>query len=378
MTATVTAVEAIPVSVPAETSYETSLSVATGGQGSYDHVLVRVETDAGVTGVGEVAPSSTWPHGLTRRAVVDLIEDRLAPLVEGEQLHRIPRLVDRAERVLSGEPFPIGGVDVALYDALGKLRDSPVYDLLGGAPGGEPTIDLHYSIGIRPPEEVRELAVEAREEGFTAFKVKVGGPDFEAEREAIAAIVEAVPDAEVRVDANQGWAAAEAIRRVRRLDEAADGLVLVEQPVPHDDVEGLRRVREATAVPVLADEACFSPADVADLAGRDACDAVNIKLAKTGGLSRARDVATVANAHGLPCFMGSMLELGIGTAANAHFAASSPAVTYPSGVLNVHATSTLVEDPGAWKPSGDRFTVPSDPGLGVTVDDTAVERYRVN
>jgi len=378
MTATVTTVETVLLSVPKQISYETSLSVATGGEGSYDHVLVRVETDAGVEGVGEVAPLSTWPHGLTQSAVVDLIDGTLAPLIEGEPIHRVPRLVDRAERNLSGEPFPLCGVDVALYDALGKIRGLPVYELLGGAPGGDPTVELHYSIGIRPPDEVRELALKGRDKGFTAFKVKVGGPDFEAEREAVAAISDTISDARIRVDANQGWSVAEAVNRVPRLDDAADGLVLVEQPVPYDDVAGLRRVREATGVPVLADEACFSPADVANLAERDACDVVNIKLAKAGGLARARDIATVATAHGLPCFMGTMVELGVGSAANAHFAASSPAITYPSGALNVHAESTLVKEWEAWTPSGDRFTVPSDPGLGVTVDEDAVERYRID
>jgi len=378
MSTQITAVETVPVSVPAETTYETSLSIATGGSGSYDHVLVRVETDAGIEGVGEVAPLSAWPHGLTQSAVVDLIEDRLAPLVEGEPVHRVPRLVDQARRSLSGEPFPLCGVDVALYDALGKARNLPVYELLGGAPDGDPTIDLHYSIGIRPPEEVRELATEAREEGFTAFKVKVGGPDFDAEREAIAAIADAVPDARIRVDANQGWSAAEAVSRIPRLDNAADGLVLVEQPVPYDNIPGLRRVRDGAEVPVLADEACFSPSDAADLAKREACDIINIKLGKTGGFSGARDLATVARAHGLPCFMGSMLELGVGTAANAHFAASSPAIDYPSGILNVHAASTLVKERESWSPSGDSFTVPDDPGLGVTLDEGAVERYRTD
>lgn len=378
MTTRVTAVEAVPVSVPAETAYETSLSVRSGGQGAYDHVLIRVKTDAGVVGVGEVAPSSTWPHGLTQAAVIELIRGRIAPSVEGEPLHRIPRLVDRAKRDLSGEPFPLYGVDVALHDALGKLRELPVYELLGGAPGDEPSIDLHYSIGIRPPEEVRSEAQEARESGYTAFKIKVGGPDFETEREAVSAIAEAVPDARIRVDANQGWSVAEAVTKVRTLDRIADGLTLVEQPVPYDDVAGLKRVREATGVPVLADESCFSPADVANLARRDACDIVNIKLAKTGGLIGARDVATVADAHGLSCFMGSMLELGVGAAANAHFAASSPAVAYPTGILNVHAEHSLVEERERWSPNGDVFTVPDAPGLGVSLDEDAVERYRVD
>lgn len=375
-TARVTAVETIPVSVPTETSYETSLSVATGGQGAYDHVIVRVETDAGVTGVGEVAPEPAWPHGLTQAAVVDLIDDRLAPLVVGEPLHRLPRVVDQAERALAGEPFPLCGIDVACHDALGKLRGQPVYELLGGPAGGEPTVDLHYSIGIQSPDEVRTLATEAGDAGYTAFKVKVGGPDFDAEREAVATIVDAVPDARIRIDANQGWAAAEAVTRIGALDEAADGLVLVEQPVPAADVAGLRRVREATGVPVMADESCFSPTDVASLARQRACDVVNIKLGKTGGLVRAKDVATVADAHGLPCFMGSMLELGVGTAANVHFAAAAPQISYPSGVLNVHAESTLVD--AVWSPDGDQFTVPDAPGLGVALDETALERYRVD
>jgi L-alanine-DL-glutamate epimerase-like enolase superfamily enzyme len=374
----ITAVEAIPVSVPVETAYETSLSLSTGPQGTYDHVVVRVRTDAGIVGHGEVAPYASWPHGLSQRAALALVEDVLAPLVEGRRLDHVPRIVEDCWTALSGEPFPLCGVDVALWDALGKHRDLPVYDLLGGPPGEEPTVDLHYSIGIKAPEEVREAAATAAEDGLTAFKVKVGGPDFAAERDAVAAIAEAVPDARIRVDANQGWSVPEAIRRIPRLDEAAGGLVLVEQPIAYDDVAGLRRVREAVAPPILADEACFGPRDVARLARAEACDIVNIKLGKTGGLARAVDVAAVADAHGLPCFMGSMLELGVGTAANAHFAAACPTVTYPTGILNVHAADTLVEERERWTPDGDTFALPDAPGLGVTLDEDALASFRVD
>jgi L-alanine-DL-glutamate epimerase-like enolase superfamily enzyme len=378
MTAVVTAVEAVPVSVPVETAYETSLSVDSDGPGTYDHVVVRVETDAGVTGVGEIAPTPYWPHGLTQSACAALVDETLAPVVEGRPVHRIRRHVDRLERELSGEPFPLYGVDIALHDALGRLRDVPAYDLLGGPADGDPTIDLHYSIGIKAPDEVADEAAEAAEAGFTAFKVKVGGPDFAAERAAIAAIAERVPEAAIRVDANQGWTPPEATRRIPALDEAAGGLVLVEQPVAYDDLDGLARVCAAVDVPILADEACFSPRDVASLARRDACDAVNIKLGKTGGLARARDVATVATAHGMPCFVGSMLELGVGTAANAQFAAASPAVAYPTGTLNVHAEHTLVAERERWTPDGSTFRLPDAPGLGVSLDESALERYRVD
>jgi L-alanine-DL-glutamate epimerase-like enolase superfamily enzyme len=374
----VTDVEAIPVSVPVETSYETSLSVGGGGEHHYDHVVVRIDTDAGVVGVGEVAPMAAWPHGLTQAAVLSLVEETLAPVVEGRELDRIPRIVEDCWRTLAGEPFPLCGVDEALWDALGKARGVPVYDLLGGPVEENAEIELHHSIGIKAPEEVRADAAAAAEEGRTAYKVKVGGPDFAAEREAVAAIAEAVPGARIRVDANQGWSPPEATRRIPALDEAADGLVLVEQPVAYDDVAGLARVRERVDVPVLADEACFGPRDVAQLAAADACDAVNIKLAKSGGLHRGREVGTVAAAHGLPCFMGTMVELGVGTAATAHFMASCPAVGYPSGVMNAHAEHTLIAERDRWSATGDTFAVPDDPGLGVTLDEDALAEYRTD
>jgi L-alanine-DL-glutamate epimerase-like enolase superfamily enzyme len=376
----VTALEAIPVSVPIEGSYDTSLSLGADDAGAetYDHVIVRIETDAGVTGVGEIAPTPYWPRGLTQSATVAIVDERIAPLLEGRDVARIGRVVDDLERAISAEPFPVSGVDAALHDALGKALDRPVYDLLGGPINDRREFELHHSIGIKDAEAMAEDAREAAENGFDAFKVKVGGPDPTAEREAVAAIADAIPGARIRVDANQGWTADEAIREIRALDDAAGGLVLVEQPVPYDDVAGMRRVREAVDPPILADETCFSPADVARVARTDAADIVNVKLAKTGGLHRGREVAAVARAHGLTCFMGSMVELGVGTATNAHFRVATPEITYPTGVLNLHAEETLVENDGDWRREGATFAVPDGPGLGVTLDEGAVEQFRVD
>jgi L-alanine-DL-glutamate epimerase-like enolase superfamily enzyme len=375
----VTDVTAVPVSVPVGKEYATSLSSAPGQDGStHDHVVVHVETDRGVTGYGEAAPMAAWPHGLTQGAVTDLVNDDLAATVEGRAVHRIPRIVEDLERQLSGEPFPIYGIDVALHDALGRYRDRPVYDLLGGPKNEVRTFECHYSIGIEAADAMAADAVAAAERGFRAFKVKVGGDDHAAEVEGLVAIAEAVPEARIRVDANQGYRPDEAVRKVREIDEAVGGLVLIEQPVPYDDREGLKRVREAVRPAVLADEAVFSPRDVADLARRRACDVVNIKLAKTGGLHRGTDVATVAEAHGLTCFVGSMVELGIGTAASAHLAVSTPTVTYPTGVINAYTEDTLVENDDEWAATGATFAVPDRPGLGVDPDLDAIERLRVD
>ncbi|WP_256301725.1 mandelate racemase/muconate lactonizing enzyme family protein [Haloarchaeobius salinus] len=374
----VTAVKTIPVSVPAETAYKTSLSLASEAEHKFEHVLVQIETDAGVTGLGESAPLSSWPHGLSQGAVNSLIEETLAPVVEGRRLENIPRIIDDCWQALPGEPFPLCGIDMALWDALGKARDLPVYDLLGGPANERPSIDLHYTIGIKEPRKVRSDVKKATDAGYSAIKIKVGGPDFAIEREAITAIAEAAPDTRIRIDANQGWTVPEALRRIPILDDAAGGLVLVEQPIDYDNIAGMARLRGSVSPPILADEACFGPRSVATLARADACDIVNVKLGKAGGFSRASDVATVADAHGLPCFMGGMLELGVGAAANAHFAASCPNITYPTGALHVHATDTLVQEQAQWTPETGTFTVPDTAGLGVTLDRDAVAQYRVD
>ncbi|MDY6818521.1 MAG: enolase C-terminal domain-like protein, partial [Halobacteriales archaeon] len=199
-------IEAIPVSVPVETAYETSLTAGDNGDRSYDHLVVRLHTDGGITGVGEIAPTPYWPHGLTQTACRAIIEETLAPTLEGRSIDRIGRIIEELEHAISGEPFPLYGIDVALHDALGKRDGRPVYDLLGG-PIEDRTFDLHYSIGIMDTEATREEAKKADQNGFDAFKIKVGGPDPVAEQESLAAIREAVPDARIRVDANQAWTA---------------------------------------------------------------------------------------------------------------------------------------------------------------------------
>ncbi len=375
----VTDITAIPVSVPIERTYETSLSSAPGQESNtHDHVIIQIETDTGVTGYGESAPMAAWPHGLTQGACTDLINDTLAPTVEGRRVIRLPRILDDLERQLSGEPFPIYGIDLALHDTLGKHLGVPVYDLLGGPKTADRTFDLHYSIGIKSTEEMAADAAAAAEKGFQAFKIKVGGENHDEERAGIAAVAEAVPGARIRIDANQGWHPDEAIRKIRELDVAAGGLTLAEQPVEYDTIDGLRRVREAVAPPILADETVFSPRDVANVARTSAADIVNIKLAKTGGLHRGKDVATVAAANGLTCFMGSMVELGIGAAASAHLTVSTPAITYPTGVMNQYGEDTLVANDEEWTVDGPTFKVPDGPGLGIKPDLEAIERHRID
>lgn len=371
----VTDVSATPVSVPVESALQTSKDDADGD--TYDHVVVRVTLADGTEGFGEVAPHPTWPRAGTQATCLSLLRDTLAARVVSTDVYHARRTVRELERTVSGLPYPVAGLDVALHDALGRLVDRPVYDLLGGPVTDERTLELHYTVGIKPLPAFREEVVEAAESGYDAFKLKVGR-DSTAERERLRALREAVPGARIRVDANGAWTAAEAITQVRALDEAAGGLAFVEQPVPADDYAGLTQVRERTGVPVLADESCYSAADVATLARHEAADIVNLKLANAGGIGNAVDAAKVAEAHGLAGFAGGMLELGVGAAASAHFAVATPTIRYPTGILNRFAAHMLIENDAEWEPEGPEFVVPDGPGLGVTVDREAVERYRTN
>ncbi|WP_135822264.1 mandelate racemase/muconate lactonizing enzyme family protein [Halostella litorea] len=375
----VTSLDAVPVSVPKATALRTGGSDdSTAGSDSFDHVLVRAETDAGVVGYGEVAPHPDWPKSGTQATVRSVIEAEFAPVVEGRDPAHVARVAADLEAAVASHPFAVAGVDAALHDALGKGMGRPVYELLGGPTAADRSLPLHHTVGIKPPEAVREEVAAAAERGFSAFKLKVGADDHDADRRRLEAVREACPDARIRVDANGTWHPGEAVRAIRSLNDAADGIVFVEQPVPQDDRAGLRRVRAAVEPSVMADEGCYTPADVAALASADAVDAINVKPAKAGGLAGATRVAAVAAAHGLPCYVGGMLELTVGAAAAAHFALASPERAYPTGLLNADADGALVADPGRWDPDGPTFSVPDDPGLGVSVDTDAVERYRTD
>lgn len=362
-----------PVSVPTTKSYDISLFKKEGyvEENSRNHLIIEAESDGGEIGYGEVAPAPYWPRGLTGKALAAIIEEAYRPLILGKDPFLLGQIIPLLEAAVVDAPFALGGVDMALYDLAGKALGRPVYDLLGGKVRG--SVLVHYSIGIKDPGEVAEEVREAREKGYLDFKVKVGGPDFDREEAAVRAVREhGGEEARIRVDANQGWSAEEAIRCVKALDRYR--LVLVEQPVPYWDVEGLARVRKITGVPVLADESCFSPSDVVRIIRLEAADIINIKLMKCGGLWNAAKITNIARAAGLTCFVGGMMEMEIGAAAGFHLMLSREIIRYPSGIFNSFTERPLGRPP--WEIRGGRAHLREDiVGLGVDIDSGAISDY---
>lgn len=367
MAVRVAAVETVPVSVPVDTGLDTASDDA-GAADTYDRLLVRLTLSDGTAGWGEVAPYPSWPGS----GSFDENHEALDAFADALSGRTVSSVADALAFDGPDAPFARAGVDVALHDAVARHRGVPVSDLLGGA--RDRTLDLHHTLGLKPPEKVAAEARAAAERGFRDFKLKVGA-DVDADCRRARALLDAVPDARLRVDANGVWSPSAAISALERLDAAAEGLAFVEQPVSADDPEGMARVRDAVSPDVLADEACADAADVRALDDAGAVDGVNVKVANAGGLVGAREAATAARERGLTVLLGGMLELGVGAAASAHLGAAI-APDYPTGVFTRFAAHLLVEEAERWSPVGPTLVVPDDDGLGVTVDGDALNRYR--
>lgn len=368
VTATIEKLEAVPVSVPFNTDFE----VAGGGTEAPEHVLVRLHTTEGV-GLGEAAPKPFFSSETCQSVLgaIDRLEDALIG-VDATNLNRVHRTMSGT---LKGNPFAKTAIDTACHDVWGRTLGVPVSVLLGGRVREE--ISVGQSIGIKPTEEaVADAERYVYEEGFSSIKVKVGDPAEQA-AERVRAVADAVgDDVPLRVDANQGYTVDVAVPLFSRLEREVD-LLVVEQPVGRDDREGLKSVTAALETPVLADESVFSPADAFSVAATRSADAINIKLMKAGGLRPAARIGDVAAAADLRVAVGSMVELGVGTAAGAHLAATLPNLGYPSDVKGPSLfADTVLRNPLDIADGG--TPVPDGPGLGVDLDADQIDRYRVD
>jgi L-alanine-DL-glutamate epimerase-like enolase superfamily enzyme len=252
--------------------------------------------------------------------------------------------------------------DIALYDILGKAAGLPLYRLFGGSPRELFTDD---TIGIDDPAAMAEKAVKFKEEGFRAIKVKLGTtPEEDIER--VRRIREAIgSDIPIRVDANQGWDRNAAIKALRGIEDL--GVQYCEQPVAAGDLAAMRAVREKTQIPIMADESLFDVHDALELIRAEACDYLNIKLSKSGGLHMALKIAAVAEAARMGCMVGCMSETRLALTAAAHLAAARPIVRF----TDLDSALTHTVDPivgGMEYGEGGRITLPEGPGLGAEVD----------
>lgn len=362
----ITSITATPVRVPlAEPEMW-----AYGARDSLDAVVLEVDTDVGVTGIGEAA---AYPSA----AVVSEVVTSIVPLVLGQDPFRIEHLLRRVDIVgtwhhMKFSSPALAAIEMACWDIVGKVCGQPLVNLLGGRVRDR-VQSLYYACGATADELSRDAARGA-DAGFSVFYVKVTGASVDDDVQRVAAIRDGLGDhGRIRVDANEAWSSAAAVRTLRHM--VPYGLEMAEQPVSGRNLAEMAYVRSRVHIPLLANEASWTRHDQLDVIRAGAADAISVDNQMDGGLLNAKHGASMCEAAGIPVVKHSLGELGVAAAAATHLIASTPNFIY----ANQHYLARTVDDiiTDAYRPrvNDGHVEIPTGPGLGVELDHDKVAKY---
>lgn len=320
---------------------------------------VTCTSENGRAGLGSA--TATWKiTGDSLASIEAAVTVPIRDVVIGCEVEALESVLIDVQSCCVGNTSAKAAVDMALHDLYCKIYGLPLYQLLGGR---TQPMETDITIGIDEPEIMEQEARDRIAQGYNVLKVKVGN-DVEKDFKRLHQIRQAVgSNIGLRLDANQGWHAKHAVRFIQSMEDQDMGVELVEQPVPMQDFEGLRFVRDRVHTPIMADESVFSPHDAFRLLKEEAVDLLNIKLMKCGGLRQARQVADIAEAAGIECMIGSMMESSVSVTAAAHLAYAHNNITR----YELDAPVWLKDEAfnGGVKFEGRKVTLPDTPGLGI-------------
>ncbi|WP_371363561.1 L-Ala-D/L-Glu epimerase [Sporomusa rhizae] len=344
------------VSIPLKKPFKTALRQVN----SAEDIIIKVIADTGEIGFGNAPPTAVIT-GDSQDSIIAAIRDTIGPKLIGMDVDNLEEIMSAIDTSMLHNSSAKAALDIAVYDLFGKLHGIPLYKLFGGYRNA---METDLTISVNAPEEMVRDSLEAVAEGYKALKLKVG-TDAALDIKRVQAIREAVGyDVKIRLDANQGWKPKEAVRTIRKFEDMGLDIELIEQPVKAHDFKGLKYVTDNVQTDIMADEAAFGTYEVFQLLAMEACDLINIKLMKAGGLHNAIKIAHFAETMGVECMMGCMLESKVGITAAASIAASKKIITR----ADLDAAVLLAEDPvvGGVSFSKNQLIIPDAPGLGIT------------
>ncbi|GAA3547513.1 mandelate racemase/muconate lactonizing enzyme family protein [Kribbella ginsengisoli] len=363
----ITKVEAIPFAIP----YRKPLRFASGEVTEAAHVLVRVHTDDGLVGVAE-APPRPFTYGETQASIVAAVCGLFADLVIGLSPLEREQVRVRLGRTV-GNPTAKAAIDMALWDLAGQSLGVSVTELLGGY--GD-RMRVAHMVGFAEPAEMVAEAGRVREQyGISTFKVKVGRRPIHLDVSACRALREAMPDAELYIDGNRGWTAAEAARALRAMTDL--DLLFAEELCPADDVLGRRWLVGQSGIPMYADESVPTPGDVTrELLGGSATG-VSIKTARTGFTGSHRVLAQ-CEGLGVEVVMGNQIDGQLGSLCSLAFGAAFEATSRQAGELSnfLDMADDLLTEPLEIRDG--LLRVREAPGLGIDIDASKLAHYRTD
>ncbi len=265
-------------------------------------LIVRVETENGIEGWGEATqgrPGNTYE---TLETMEVMAQKYFAPALIGMDLEDTGGVISKLHGVRSGHPITKAAIEIALFDAVGKLYRVPLCRFFGGPYRRE--INLVGGLGMDlGPEAIGARAGQLKQEGFQTFKIKIGQQDHRKDIERVRAVRRAVgDDAQIRVDGNACYSFVDARNVLNELGQFH--ITDAEQPLARGDLQSLAELRRAVGIPIAAQESVSSPEDALAVLEARAADLLKIKLSHIGGFQRALDVAAVVGARGLPVVIG--------------------------------------------------------------------------
>lgn len=368
---TITRVETIPLRLP----LSSPVKIASGAARPFVEVLiVRLHTDEGVVGIGETQAWRRQGSAETLASLTRAIEDHFAPHIVGRSPFDIAAIMSACDEAMWHSYYAQAPISDALFDLQGKILGVPVWALLGGkcrdAVGGCAVLFIKPSL-----EETLAGAAEFHRRGFRSFTVKVG-LDLEADVANVRGIRERFgADAVIRVDANAGMgfdAALKLLERIQPYDIDA-----AEQLLPLHDVAGMAELARRVSIPLMTDECVASDHDLLHVIAHRAATVVQTKVAKNGGLWYSRKLWHIAGAAGMRIYPGNHPCTSIATASVAHLAAAWPGPLldgpFAAGICG-GLSEDIVTDP--LQVDGHLVRVPDKPGLGVTLDEEKINRFR--
>ena len=363
--ATVRVIQAdIPVGRPHKMSFTTLEAV--------NFVFVRLETADGLVGWGEAAclGGPTWSEE-SSESVAATIERYVAPWLVGRDASEIEPLTRELARRVQGNPFARAAVEMALWDLNGKALGVPVHRLLGGRVRDR--VPLSWSLAVADHDAEVEEARAKVALGHRIFKIKTAALPLAEDLARVRRLREALgPAVSLRVDANQGWDRATALRATRAMEDWQ--VDFVEQPLPRWDLDGMAELARRVSVPIMADESCFSPHDALAIARLGGVSILGLKVTKSAGLGNTLAVARIAEAAGMTCYVGCMIETSLGTAAYLHVALAAAPVIWGCELFGpLLLKGDVVSDPVRY---ADGCILGLDgPGLGVSVDEALLKEW---
>jgi L-alanine-DL-glutamate epimerase-like enolase superfamily enzyme len=336
-------------------------TIATGTMYFAQNIFIRVYTDAGFYGVGEC---SAFPMiaGETQATCFEMAKD-FAALWKNKDASLIEERMQELHLFTAFNATIKSAFDMALYDLAARKANKSLTDLLGG---GNKKMETDLTIGIDTPEAMAAKAVDFVQRGVRIIKVKLG-KNAKEDVERIRRIRKAVgPSIGLRIDANQGWSYEDALYALTELGQY--DIQFCEQPMRAWNDPLLPALRKASPVKIMADESVFNHYDAIRLIKAGACDYVNIKFAKSGGILEALKINRVCEEAGIPCMMGGMLESRVALTAFAHFAQSQANVVFydMDTCLLGHQADPVN---GGVQYNGYLVETPTGTGIGADADD---------